>query len=528
MPVTVTDKMRETSRENAAKLTVEDRRENEIRRDRLEALMEADPQAFHDLLAKVAGKMLVPHSDGQAEVLTAEERFLVLCAGRRWGKTKVGAAKILRKARKPNQRCVWVAPIYKVVKRGYAEVVAQIPDGLLTKPAPPDSVFDAGRSVRLQFKNGSTIEFYSADRPEGILGASFDFAILDEAATMPEFVWSQIIRPTLADRQGSALFISTPRQRNWFYYLYMRGQSKDPEDHEFRSWRFPSRTNPTIPSSEFDDMARDMPAVEYEQEVLAEFISDAAAVFRFPKAKKIDPETGEEVVDRDAPSPAIKPIVSPRGHVIVGLDLAKHSDWTVICGVNEDGMPCYHDRFQQVSWPIQRQRIYDAVDNIMDTADGVTIMVDSGGPGDVIYDDLAEAGYDVVGVNFTTLKEKMVKLLASDLEQGNAFVHEDQLSEFEHYSYTITSSGRWRYEASRGHDDEVSAALLAHWGRIHEGVPNVQTLHGGSMGDQGGWDEEYVLADEQRQDTGLGQTRTVTLRAPSVTDFLMNSADAWN
>ena len=104
--VVVTEKMRETSRANAAKLTKEDRRENEVRSDRLQAMMEADPQAFQDLLAKVAGKMLIPHSEGQAQVLTAEERFLVLCAGRRWGKTKVGAAKILREARKPGMRCV--------------------------------------------------------------------------------------------------------------------------------------------------------------------------------------------------------------------------------------------------------------------------------------------------------------------------------------------------------------------------------------------------------------------------------------
>jgi len=518
--VVVTEKMRETSRANAAKLTKEDRRENEVRSDRLQAMMEADPQAFQDLLAKVAGKMLIPHSEGQAQVLTAEERFLVLCAGRRWGKTKVGAAKILREARKPGMRCVWVAPIYKVVKRGYAEVVAQIPDGLLTKPAPPDSVFDAGRSVRLQFKNGSTIEFYSADRPEGILGASFDFVIMDEAATMPEFVWSQIIRATLADRQGRALFISTPRQRNWFYYIWLRGQSDDPDDHEFRSWHFPSRTNPTIPSSEFDDMARDMPAVEYEQEVLAEFISEAASVFRFPKAYKED-----GTVDHSKPTPALKPIVTPKGHVIVGLDLAKHTDWTVILGLNENGLPCHHDRFQQVSWPVQRQRIYDAVDTILETAEGVTILVDSGGPGDVIYDDLEEAGYDVIGINFTTYKEKMVKLLSSDLEQGNAFICEEQLSEFEHYAYTITGSGRWRYEAARGHDDEVSAALLAHWGRIHEGVPNVQTLHGGDTADSDsfGWDEEYALADD-----GEPQVTRITVRPPSAQDLLINDPRVWS
>lgn len=511
----VTDKMRETSKANAAKLTKEDRQENELRRDRLEALMESDPKAFQELLAKIAGKMLVPHSEGQREVLTSDKRFLVLCAGRRWGKSQVGAARALRQARKGNQTIWWAAPTYKNVKHGYNAVIRQLPDGLLSKAPPPDSVFDAGRAVILPFKNGSKIQFFSAERPEGMLGGSCDYLILDEAATMPEHVWTTYLRPTLADRQGGALFISTPRMRNWFYYMWSRGQSEDPEDSEWQSWHFPSFTNPTIPESEWEEAKRDMPQVEYEQEILAEFISDAAAVFRWPK------EYDEEgnIVNSNT---AIKPIVKPRGHVIIGLDLAKHSDWTVICGVNGDGMPCYHDRFQQVSWPVQRQRIYDAVDTIMEDAEGVTILVDSGGPGDVIYDDLGEAGYDVIGINFTTYKEKMVKLLSSDLEQGNAFIHEDQLSEFEHYSYSITPSGRWRYEAARGHDDEVSAALLAHWGRIHEGVPNVQTLHAGeSMTADDGWENEYA------EDDGEPQVTRITVRPPSAQDLLINNPDVW-
>lgn len=506
--------------------TKESRRENEPRTGRIAALMESDPDGFEELLRKLAGKMLVPHSEGQKEVLTADERFLVLCAGRRWGKTKVGAARILRETRASSKIAWWVAPTYKVVKRGYAEVVAQIPDGMLTKPAPPDSVFDAGRSVRLTFKNGGKIEFYSAERPEGMLGGSCDFAILDEAATMPEHVWTQILRPTLADRQGSALFISTPRGRNWFYYIWQRGQSKDTEDAEFRSWRFPSRTNPTIPESEFDDMARDMPQVEYEQEVLAEFISEAAAVFRFPKGEPvIDPQTNE-VVDY-GPSPAIVPMVMPKGHVIIGIDLAKHSDYTVLAAVNADtGYPCFHDRFNQVSWPMQRQRIYDAIETIEEYATGTTLMVDSGGPGDVIYDDLSEAGYDVVPINFTTFKERMVKLLSSDLEQGRAFLHDDQVSEFEHYAYKITKTGRWSYEASRGHDDEVSAMLLAHWGRIHEGAPNVQTLIGASTEQVSewreadrAWDEEY--AEATQTDTGRAAVQELD-GVPTARDLLLN------
>lgn len=489
----------------AEKRTKDSYRENQVRLDRLRAVMEADPQAFQELLSKISGKMLIPHSEGQKEVLTADERFLVLCAGRRWGKSQVGAAKALRRARNERQIIWWVAPTYKVVKRGYEAVIKQMPEGLLTKPAPPDSAFDAGRSVRLEFKNGSKMEFYSAERPEGMLGGSCDFLIMDEAATMPEHVWTQVIRATLIDRSGGALFISTPRGRNWFYNLYIKGQ--DPNEPEYRSWRFPSDTNPTLPPGEVESMAAELPLAMYEQEVLAQFISNAASVFR------IDEET------------AIVEIEEPRGHVILGIDLAKHEDFSVLCGINaEDRKPCYHDRFNQVSWPSQRRNIHAAVDEILAYPDvtGITIVVDSTGVGDVMYDDLTEEGLDVIPIKFSPQwKLAAVQLLSADLERGNAFIHDGQLAEFQTYSYKINESGRWKFEAASGHDDEVSAALLAHWGVVHEGVPNIQTLTVNHSDIRAAAEEAAI------EDTGLPEEpATKVLRPPTVQELMANP-DCW-
>ena len=468
--------------------------------ERLLTLMDSDPDAFRELIAKVSDKMLVPHSEGQKEVLLCDERFMVLCAGRRWGKSKVGAAKALREARKGNQAVWWVAPTYKVVKRGYAEVVNQIPEGLLTKPAPPDSAFDAGRAVRLTFKNGSKMEFYSAERPEGMLGGSCDFLIMDEAATMPEHVWAQIIRPTLADRRGRALFISTPRGKNWFYKLWQMGQDDLAQD--YISWHFPSMTNPTIPVEEWEQVKSTSTAAVYEQEILAQFISSASSVFR--------------VKDE-----AVVPMEKPEGHVILGVDWAKHNDYTVFCGVRtSDRRPCYHDRFNEVSWPQQRRLLNEAVDEILETASGITVIIDSTGVGDVMYDDLTEEGLDVVPIKFTPAwKMAAVQLLGADLERELAFIHEEQRSEFEAYTYTITEAGRWKYEAGTGHDDEVSAALLAHWGCVHAGVPDVKMLVAGGSADTGS-DDSYDIDSTVEDDDEL------TYRPPTTRELLTND-DVW-
>jgi hypothetical protein len=97
-----------------------------------------------------------------------------------------------------------------------------------------------------------------------------------------------------------------------------------------------------------------------------------------------------------------------------------------------------------------------------------------------MVDELEELGFDVIGKNFTTWKDKMVKLLAKDMEDGKAFVLDnDQVGEFEQYELNITPGGRITYAAPGGeHDDVVSAKMLQHWGVVNEGVPDATFIDG--------------------------------------------------
>jgi hypothetical protein len=191
------------------------------------------------------------------------------------------------------------------------------------------------------------MEFYSAERPEGMLGEGVDFAVLDEAALMPENIWAQVVRPTLMDRQGGGLMISTPRGRNWFYRAHGRGQSAADDNSEWQSWTFPSWTNEFLPEGEIEEMKNDLPQVLYEQEVEAKFIAAGSNVFVVP----------DEI---------IRPMVAPQGHVVFGIDLAKTTDYTVIYGANARTREnCYFDRFQDVTWPRQRRRIIRATRKLL-------------------------------------------------------------------------------------------------------------------------------------------------------------------
>lgn len=404
-------------------------------------------------------EVFTPHHGGQVEVLADTHRFQTLRAGRRWGKTKVGARKLLRKAiNEDDQLCWWVANSYRNVRRGYAEVVRQLPRELLAKPAPAATA----QELVLTLVTGSRIEFYSAGNPDALAGAGVDSVVGDEAALWPhgEELWFQLIRPTLMDTGGDALLISTPRGRNWFYRQDMKGY--DPAEVDFQSWHFPQSDNPYIPQEETDSAKAEMPDVMFRQEIMAEYVSSAASIF-----------------DLDYEGSVVPLEVEPRGHVYVGVDFGKQNDFTVITASRaEDRMPCHHERFNAIKWPIQRERLADAVAMIegYPGVTGTTVCIDATGMGDVVFDDLEDEGMDVIGIKFTNQwKRQAVRQLAADLQQGRAHILEEQRPEFETYEYTITDSGNYKFEAALGHDDEVSAKLLEHWELAQGGGGGMRT-----------------------------------------------------
>ena len=113
-------------------------------------------------------------------------------------------------------------------------------------------------------------------------------------------------------------------------------------------------------------------------------------------------------------------------------------------------------------------------------AETVTLVMDSTGVGDPIQEDMEELGYDVLPINFTSMKNKMVVRLAKDLEEGRALILEDgHRTEFENYAMDTTPAGRITYSAPPGeHDDVVSAKMLSHHGLVAEGAPDMTVVTG--------------------------------------------------
>ena len=118
--------------------------------------------------------------------------------------------------------------------------------------------------------NGGQVRLYGADNPDALRGIYLDGVVLDEYADMDPRVWSEVIRPALADRQGWAVFIGTPKGRNAFFELWRRSQAehglvladaqgqRDRADSRMPSSSLPGATSPRS-STRRNSNARSMP-----------------------------------------------------------------------------------------------------------------------------------------------------------------------------------------------------------------------------------------------------------------------------
>jgi predicted phage terminase large subunit-like protein len=131
---------------------------------------------------------------------------------------------------------------------------------------------------RVVLPGGGEIAVKSGDEPDSLRGPGLDGLVIDEAAHQVEEVWT-VMRPALADRQGWAIFISTPSYKwagKWFERLYDDAGRIE----GWARWQRPTSDNPLVPASEIRAAKVSMAPLLFRQEFLAEFISRAGAVFQ--------------------------------------------------------------------------------------------------------------------------------------------------------------------------------------------------------------------------------------------------------
>jgi hypothetical protein len=206
------------------------------------------------------------------------ERYRVLDWGRRAGKSEWGGREALCQLVIPESR-VWIAgPTMDLAEKEFRVVWRETVDRADKSLIPIERKSE--REQWISFANGSFIECRSEEQPNQLIGEGVDLVLLVEAARMKETSWTQALAPTIADRQGKAIFSSTPRGFNWFWRYFMRGQIDGRSEFpDWRSWQIPTSANPLIPKADIELQRRALPKAMFKQEWLADFTSFSGVVF---------------------------------------------------------------------------------------------------------------------------------------------------------------------------------------------------------------------------------------------------------
>ena len=191
------------------------------------------------------------------------QRFAVGVAHRRCGKTVACINDKIKRAITSDRtmyRAGYIAPYLKQAKDVAWEYLKNYSRPIWGRP-PNES------ELWVELLNGARIRIYGADNAEALRGGYFDDATLDEYADMAPSVWGSIIRPMLADRQGSATFIGTPKGRNAFFDIFDRAKS----DPDWFPFMLRASETGLLPDAELKAARQDMTPEQYEQEFECSF-----------------------------------------------------------------------------------------------------------------------------------------------------------------------------------------------------------------------------------------------------------------
>ena len=205
----------------------------------------------------------------QEEVINDPARFKVIAAGRRCGKTHFAAVTLILAALdgKPGMT-MYVGPTMGLARDLMWDKLFELAGDIIEG--------SNVNNLEITLSGGNKITLKGSDRPDTLRGYSIKHLVLDEFAFHKEGVFDTILRPALADRKGSALFISTPEGRNSFYDVYMNGEAGK---KGWKSWHLTSHDNPLLDPEELESAKELMAGWQYRQEFEASFDAKGSEFF---------------------------------------------------------------------------------------------------------------------------------------------------------------------------------------------------------------------------------------------------------
>jgi Terminase large subunit, T4likevirus-type, N-terminal len=230
----------------------------------------------------------------QSMVFMNRKRFKVLVAGRRFGKSTLALWWLIVKAcSQPGSLSFYVAPTCRQAKR----IAWRLLKNLLS---PGAYIRVSEEELLVELLNGAIVQLHGANDPDSLRGVGLDSVVLDEFASMKPETWFEVLRPALSDRNGEALFISTPCGFNALYDLYMAAKSNP----HWATFRFTTAEGGYVREGELAQARSEMDLRRFRQEYEGSFEALAMRVYyAFDRDRNVTPLS-----------------ISPNVALLVGMD----------------------------------------------------------------------------------------------------------------------------------------------------------------------------------------------------------------
>ena len=299
---------------------------------------------------------------------------------------------------------------------------------------------------RIEVLGGGVCEFWTLEDANAGRSRKYRRVAVDEGGLVPGLldIWTEAIRPTLADLEGDAAIGGTPKGRNAFWTMYQWGLDDGRSD--WKSWQLPTSANPYIKPSEIAAMRDDLSERSYRQEIEAAFLEGTGEVFRFI---------------REAVTSRVSTIEPPL--YVAGIDWGREHDYTVIIVMDARSKAVVHcDRWTGIPYAQQIGRILPVFERYPPE---IVVAEQNSMGGPIVERLFYEHGLPVRP--FTTTyqsKAKIIDALALAFERRAIGIPDLPwlIGELEAYSVRKTSgTGLPTYGAPDGfHDDGVIALAL--------------------------------------------------------------------
>lgn len=384
-----------------------------------------------------------PHTDQRRKIKEIEDpkyKYIVLTTGRQYGKTLMAQNLLLKWAlTNPNSILMWVSPVLSQARKVFSDIIKAITDtGLTTE-------FHRTNLI-IKLINGSVIHFRSAERPDTLRGFTLDYLIVDEAAFIKDDVWNLVLRQTIIVKGKKALFISTPRGKNYLYSLALRGD--DPEQTNYLWIKGTSYNTPYITKDELEEARQSLPEEIYKQEILGEFIDSGGEVFT--------------QLEKYCVLPYFTPKTAGRKYY-AGIDFGRQNDYTALTIIDDLGNVCYAWRERQKSWG----EIMSHLVNKLTEYDALALC-EVNSIGDVLYEEIRKKYYKIEPfVTSNSSKQQIIEdLIYACNERTIQLPTRDtypplyqELGSFT-YEYSLKTR-KVRYTAMEGaHDDTIMSLAI--------------------------------------------------------------------